>query len=64
MMKEAKDAEREKQVGVFSIYVCVFVFHSGQNRTTTRWNRLGVILIGDVGAVFCYSASEGGVVGV
>lgn len=28
--------------------VFMFVFHPGQNRTTC-WNRLGVILIGDVG---------------
>jgi hypothetical protein len=61
---EESKGSRDTEASGCVQYLCMCVFLSGQNPTTTCWNRLGVILIGDVGAVFCYSASEGGVVGV
>lgn len=54
-MKESHGAERQEK-WVCSVFM--FVFHPGRNRTTC-WDRLGVILIGDVGGSVLLFQGEG-----
>jgi hypothetical protein len=49
---------------VCSVFMFVRVPLGSERYDNMPENRLGVILIGDVGAVFCYFATEGGVEGV